>query len=46
MIEVSTYCSCVMKKYFNKEFVMMTEENDKDFESPMKCRICDGDYLD
>ena len=27
MIEESKYCSDVMKKYFNKELVMIKEEN-------------------
>ena len=45
MVEKSKYCSDVMKKYFNKELVM-TKENNEDFENSAKCWICDNDYID
>ena len=34
-----------MKKYFNKELVM-TKEDNEDFENFTKCWICDNDYVD
>ena len=34
-----------MKKYFNKELVM-TKEDNEDFENSSKCWICDDDYID
>ena len=34
-----------MKKHFNKELVM-TKEDNEDFENSAKCRICDNDYID
>ena len=45
MIKESKYCSEVMKKHFNKELVM-TEEDNKDFENSTKCWICDNYYVD
>ena len=45
MIKKSKYCSDVMKKHFNKEFVMTNKDN-KDFENSTKCWICDNDYID
>ena len=45
MIKESKYCSEVMKKHFNKELVM-TEEDNKDFENSTKCWICDNYYAD
>ena len=45
MIKESKYCSDVMKKPFNKEFVMTKEDND-DFKNSTKCWICDKDYID
>ena len=45
MIKESKYCSDVMKKHFNKEFVM-TKKNNKDFENSTKCWMCDNDYID
>ena len=45
MIEESKYCSDAMKKHFNKELVM-TKEDNKDFEISTKCWICDKDYID
>ena len=45
MIEESKYCSEVMKKHFNKELVM-TKEDDEDFESSAKCWVCDNAYVD
>ena len=34
-----------MKKHFKKELVM-TKEDDKDFENSTKCWICDNVYVD
>ena len=45
MIKESKYCSDVMKKHFNKELVM-TKEDNEDFENSNKCWICDNDYID
>ena len=45
MIEVSKYCSDVMKKHFNKEIVM-TKKDNEGFENSTKCQICDNDYTD
>ena len=45
MIEESKYCSEVMKKHFNKEFVM-TKEDNEDFKNSTKGWICDNDYID
>ena len=44
MIDESKYCSDVMKKYFNKEFVMAKKDNEG-FENSTKCWICDNDYV-
>ena len=35
----------MIKKHFNKEFVM-TKEDNEDFENSAKCWICDNDYID
>ena len=36
-----------MKKYFNKEQdLLMTKEDNEDFENSTKCWICDNDYID
>ena len=45
MIEESKYCIDIMKKYFNKELVM-TKEDDENFENSSKCWICDNGYVD
>ena len=45
MIEESKYCSDVMKKKLSKELVM-TKEDNEDFENSIKCFICDNDYID
>ena len=45
MIEEYKNCSDVMKKYFNKELVM-TKEDNKDFENSTKCWICKKAYVD
>ena len=45
IIEESKYCSDVMKKHFKKELVM-TKEDNKDFQNSNKCRICVNDYID
>ena len=42
MIKEHTYCSEVMKNHFNKEIVM-TKEDNKDFNSSTKFRICVSD---
>ena len=34
-----------MKKHFKKELVM-TKEDDEDFENSTKCFICDDDYVE
>ena len=34
-----------MKKHFKKELVM-TKEDDEDFENSTKCCICDDDYVE
>ena len=34
-----------MKKHFNKELVMSKEDNE-DFENSAKCWICDNVYID
>ena len=45
IIEESKYCSEVMRKYFNKEFVM-TKENNEHLKISTKCWICGNDYVD
>ena len=35
----------MIKKHFNKECVMIKEDNE-DFENSTKCWICDNDYID
>ena len=45
MIEESKYFSGVMKKHFNKEFVI-TKESNEDFEISTQCSICDIDYIE
>ena len=42
MIEEHTHCSEVMKNHFNKEIVM-TKEDNKDFNSSTKFWICVND---
>ena len=42
IIGESKYCSDMMEKHFNKELVI-TKEDNKDFESSTKCWICDND---
>ena len=44
LIEESKCCSDVMKKQFKKELVM-TKEDNEDFENSTKCWICDNDYI-
>ena len=41
MIKESKYCSHVMKKHFNRELVM-SKENDENFESYTESSICDA----
>ena len=43
MVEVSKYCSDVMKKCFNKELVT-TEKDVIDFENSTKCLTCDNAF--
>ena len=45
MIEESKYCSNIMEKYFNKNLVMTSEE-DEDFKNSTTCSICHNDYVD
>ena len=45
MIKESKYCCNVMKKHFNKELVMSKQDNEE-FENSTKCSICDNDYID
>ena len=45
VIEESKYCSEVMKKHFNKELVM-TKEDNENFQNSSKCWICDNSYVD
>ena len=45
MIEESKYCSDVMRKHFDKELVV-TKEDNEDFENSTKYWICDNDYVD
>ena len=44
-IKESKYYSDVMKKHFNKE-LLMTKENNEDFENSTKCWTCDNNYTD
>ena len=43
MIKESKHCSREMKKHFNKELVL-TKEDDENFESCRKCWICDNTF--
>ena len=45
IIEESKYCNDVMKKHFNKELVLI-KEDDQDFENFTKCWIRDNTYDD
>ena len=45
MIEENKYCSDLMKRHINKEFIM-TKKDNQDFENSTKCWICDNDYVD
>ena len=45
MTKESKYYSNVMKKHFDKELVMM-KENNEDFKNSTKCWIYDNDYVD
>ena len=44
IIDESRYCGNVMKNHSNKELVMSKEDNE-DFENSTKYRICDNDYV-
>ena len=46
MIKESKYCTNMMKKLFNKELVMIKEDDNEDFENSTKCWICDNVYID
>ena len=41
----SKYCSDVMKKHFNKEF-LVTKKDNEDFKNLTKCWIRDNKYID
>ena len=41
VVEETKFCSEVMKKHFNKKLVM-TKEDDKDFENSTKYWVCDN----
>ena len=45
MIEGSKYCGNVLKNHFNKE-LLMTKEDDEDFENSTNCWIYDNTYVD
>ena len=45
MTKEKKYCSGVMKKHFNKEFVMM-QQNNEDSVNSNRCWIFDHDYVD
>ena len=45
MIGERIYCSDVLKKLFNKELVM-TKNDNEDFENSTKCWIHDNDCID
>ena len=44
MVEERKYCSRVTKRHFNKELVM-TKEDDKNFDSSTKCWIYDNTFV-
>ena len=45
MIEESKFCTDIMKKHFHKELVL-TKEDDEDFENSTKYWICNNTYVD
>ena len=45
MVKESKYCSQVIKKHFNKELVI-TKEDDENFETSTKCWICDYTFVE
>ena len=45
IIKESKYCTDIMKKHFNKE-LLMTKEDDGDFESCTTCWICDNVHVE
>ena len=45
MLEEVDWCKQTMEKHFNKPLVM-TEENETDFQKAIKCHICDQQYQD
>ena len=45
MVEESKSCNEVMKKYFNKNLIM-TKEDDENFDNSPKCWICENTYVD
>ena len=44
MAKENKCCSDVMKKHFNKEF-MMTKKDNEDFENSTECQNCDYNYV-
>ena len=44
-IDKSKYCSDVMKKHFKKD-LLMTKEDNENFENATKCWICDNNFND
>ena len=44
-IKESKYCGDIIKKHFNKE-LLITKEDNEDFEDSTKCWICDNSYID
>ena len=44
-MEESKYCCDVMKNDVNKKLIM-TKEDNEDFENSTKCWVCDNDYID
>ena len=43
--EYCKYCSDIIKKHFNKERVMIKEDNEV-FNNSTKCWFCENDYVD
>ena len=45
MTEETKYCRDAMKKHFNKE-LLITTENNENLKKSTRCWICDNDYID
>ena len=45
MAKESKFCTGIMNKHFSKKLVM-TKEDDKEFENSSKCWICDNVYTE